>query len=303
MDSPAATRHAAVLFADVAGSTRLYETMGDAVALAMIGRCLDAIRQVCEERDGHVVKTIGDEVMALFPSAGNAGYAASEMHKRIAMLGGDSGNGQERPPLRIHAGFHFGPVLVDHADAYGDTVNVAARLCSLAKGGQTLIASQTLEQLPGALRARTRSQDVQAVKGKQEDIELFELIWQDSEEDLTTMAPRKAGRQARLTLRCGDRELELLEENVLTFGRDGQNDVVILDRKASRLHARIERRRDKYVLIDHSTNGTFCTVQGEREIELRREELLLRGRGRIIFGHSVDEPGTDIVEFDTGAPN
>ena len=297
-----ATRHAAVLFADIAGSTRLYETAGDAIALAMIGRCLDAIRQVCEERDGQVVKTIGDEVMALFPSAGNAGYAASEMHKRVALVGAVE-NGSGRPALRIHAGFHFGPVLVDQADAFGDTVNVAARLCSLAKGGQTLIAAQTLEQLPGALRSRTRSQDVHAVKGKQEEIELFELLWQDSEDDLTTMAPRRAGRQARLTLRCGEREMELLEENVLTFGRDGQNDVVILDRKASRLHARIERRRDKYVLIDHSTNGTFCTVQGEREVELRREELLLRGRGRIIFGHSVDEPGTDIVEFDTGAQN
>ena len=77
---------------------------------------------------------------------------------------------------------------------------------------------------------------------------------------------------------------------------------MILDRKASRLHARIERRRDKYVLIDHSTNGTFCKLQGEREIELRREELLLRGKGHIIFGHSGEEPGSDIVEFDTGAP-
>jgi class 3 adenylate cyclase len=291
----AATRHAALLFADIAGSTRLYETLGDAVALTMIGRCLDVVRQVCEERDGRVVKTIGDEVMALFPSAGNAGYATAEMHNRIVKLGNGSG-----PALRIHAGFHFGPVLVDASDAFGDTVNVAARLCSLAKAGQTLIARETLEQLPGALRARSRSQDVQAVKGKQDEIELYELLWQESEEDLTTMAPRRAGRQARLTLRCGDRELDVAEQNVLTFGRDGQNDVVILDRKASRLHARIERRRDKYVLIDHSTNGTFCTVQGEREVELRREEFLLRGRGRIIFGHSVEEPGTDIVEFDTG---
>ena len=296
----AVTRHAAVLFADIAGSTRLYEVVGDAVALATIGKCLAAIRQVCEEHDGTVIKTIGDGVMALFPSAANAGYAASEMHKRVAALGTNGGDGAPRPALRIHAGFHFGPVLVEQADAYGDTVNVTARLCSLAKAGQTLMAAQTLEHLPGTLRARTRSQDVHAVKGKHEDIELFELLWQDSEEDLTTMAPRRAGRQARLTLRCGDREMELLEGNVLTFGRDGGNDFVILDRKASRLHARIERRRDKYVLIDHSTNGTFCAVQGEREIELRREELLLRGRGRIIFGHSIDEPGTDIVEFDTG---
>jgi hypothetical protein len=205
------------------------------------------------------------------------------------------------PPLAIHAGFHFGPVLEDQSDAFGDTVNVAARLCSLAKRDQTLMAAQTVEHLPAPLRVRTRSQDVQAVRGKAVDIELFELLWQDSQDDLTTLAPRRTGRHARLTLRCGEREIAVEDANVLTFGRDGNNDIVILDRKASRLHARIERRRDKYVLIDHSTNGTFCTLQGEGEVELRREELLLRGRGRIVFGHpSVEDPAADAVEFDTG---
>jgi class 3 adenylate cyclase len=294
----AATRHAAVLFADVAGSTRLYETVGDAAAQLMIGRCLDVMGAVCREHDGRVVKTIGDEVMALFPGAGNAGYAAIEVHKRVASL-----NQNGSPTLAIHAGFHFGPVLEDHADAFGDTVNVAARLCSLAKRDQTLMAAQTVDQLPAPLRVRTRSQDVQAVRGKAADIELFELLWQDSTDELTTLAPRRSGRQARLTLRLGEREVAIADENVLTFGRDGNNDFVILDRKASRLHARIERRRDKYVLIDHSTNGTFCTVQGEAEVELRREELLLRGRGRIVFGHpSVEDPTADAVEFDAGTP-
>ena len=293
-----AARHAAVLFADIAGSTRLYETVGDAAALAMIGRCLDVMRVVCEERDGRVVKTIGDEIMAVFPSAANAGYAANDMQMRIAALGASGG-----PPLSIHAGFHAGDVLESEADIFGDTVNVAARMCGLAKGGQTLIDAVTLEGLPMALRTRTRCLDVSSVKGKEAELEIHELIWQETEEDLTTLAPRRAGRNARLTLRYREREIDAAESNALTFGRDGQNDVVILDRKASRLHARIERRRDKYVLIDHSTNGTFLAVQGESEVELRREELLLRGRGLIYFGHpSIEDPGTDAVEYDTGTP-
>lgn len=290
-------RHAAVLFADIAGSTRLYETAGDAAALAMIGRCLDVMRAVCEERDGRVVKTIGDEIMAVFPSAANAGYAANDMQARIVALGEGGG-----PPLSIHAGFHAGDVLESAADVFGDTVNVAARMCALAKGGQTLIDATTMESLPMALRTRTRCLDVSSVKGKEADLEIHELIWQETQEDLTTLAPRRAGRNARLTLRYRDQEIDAAELAALTFGRDGHNDVVILDRKASRLHARIERRRDKYVLIDHSTNGTFLAVQGESEVELRREELLLRGRGRIYFGHpSVEDPGGEAVEFDTGA--
>jgi class 3 adenylate cyclase len=292
-----APRHAAILFADVAGSTRLYETAGDAVALALIGRCIDTMRAVCEERDGRVVKTIGDEVMAVFPNAGNAGYATIDMHGRIAQLAEDGG-----VRLAIHAGFHCGPVLEDDADFYGDTVNVASRLCSLAKGGQTLMAAETLELLPMPLKVRTRSQDVHAVRGKQADIELFELLWQESEEDLTTLATRRAGRRARLVLRHGERRIELDEDaSAVTFGRDAANDIVVADRKASRVHARIERRRDKYVLVDHSTNGTFCLVEGEGEVELHREELLLRGRGSIVFGHpAVEEPGAERVEFDTG---
>jgi class 3 adenylate cyclase len=292
-----AARHAAVLFADIAGSTRLYETVGDGTALLMIGRCLDVMRTVCEERQGRVVKTIGDEIMAVFPSAANAGYAANDMQARVSALSDQGG-----PPLSIHAGFHVGQVLESEADVFGDTVNVAARLCGLAKSGQTLIAAPTLEGLPFALRSRTRCLDTQSVKGKEVDVEIHELIWQETEEDLTTLAPRRAGRNARLTLRYRDREIDAADLAALTFGRDGNNDVVILDRKASRLHARIERRRDKYVLIDHSTNGTFLAAEGEGEVELRREELLLRGRGRIYFGHpSVEDPEGDAVEFDTGA--
>jgi len=293
-----APRHAAILFADVAGSTRLYETAGDAVALTLIGRCIDVMKAVCEERDGRVVKTIGDEVMAVFPSAGNAGYASIDMHGRIARLAEEGG-----VRLAIHAGFHCGPVLEDAADYYGDTVNVASRLCSLAKGGQTLMAAETLDHLPMPLKVRTRSQDVHAVRGKQADIELFELLWQDSEEDLTTLATRRAGRRAQLTLHYGERAIELDEaDGALTFGRDAANDVVVVDRKASRVHARIERRRDKYVLVDHSTNGTFCTLDGEGEVELHREELLLRGRGRIVFGHPwLEDPACEAVLFDTGS--
>jgi len=289
-----APRHAAILFADVAGSTRLYETAGDAVALTLIGRCIDVMKAVCEERDGRVVKTIGDEVMAVFPSAGNAGYASIDMHGRISRLAEEGG-----VRLAIHAGFHCGPVLEDAADYYGDTVNVASRLCSLAKGGQTLMAAETLDHLPMPLKVRTRSQDVQAVRGKQADIELFELLWQDSEEDLTTLATRRAGRRAQLSLRYGEREIELdKDDGALTFGRDAANDVVIGDRKASRVHARIERRNGRYFYADTSTNGSYISGSDQPEIMLRRREIELKGSGRICFGASLKDPKADCAEFE-----
>jgi class 3 adenylate cyclase len=291
MDS--APRNLAVLFADVAGSTKLYETLGDAEALQTIGRCLDIMKSVCEEHGGRVIKTIGDEAMVVFPLPANAAYAAIAMQNQISVLRTSKGT-----PLSIHAGFHFGPVIEDGADIFGDSVNVAARLTSLAKAGQTLISAETVQVLSPSLRARTRDQDSHTVRGKQDDVHTFELIWQESEEELTAVSTRPASKPIGIRLTHGARELDLDQNSApITLGRDAQNDVVIMDRKASRLHARIERRRDKFVIVDVSSNGTFCTVNDEPEIMLRREELILRGSGRISFGHAYAEDAAEAVLY------
>jgi adenylate cyclase len=136
------------------------------------------------------------------------------------------------------------------------------------------------------------------VRGKQNEIHAFELIWQESEEELTTMSTRPDRKPVGLKLTHGAHELDLDQNSPpITLGRDAQSDVVIMDRKASRLHARIERRRDKFVLVDVSSNGTFCTVNDEPEIMLRREELVLRGSGRLSFGHSVEDDAAEAVEY------
>ena len=132
-----------------------------------------------------------------------------------------------------------------------------------------------------------REVDVLTVKGKEKDIVIMELVWQDRRRaDDADDAPEAARRRGSSS-RTATRAMELGEGHMaVAIGRDAQNDVVIADRLASRMHARIERRRDKFVLVDQSSNGTFVTVDGEGEIQLRREELMLRGRGRISFGHS-----------------
>jgi adenylate cyclase len=283
----------AILFADISGSAKLYETLGDAEALSTIDRCLTIIRQACVDSGGRVVKTIGDEVMAVFPAADGAARAATDMQTRISMQRTSRG-----AQLAIHVGFNFGPVLEEGNDVFGDSVTVAARLSNLAKGGQVFTSAQTVEELPPALRARTRSQQAHTVKGKQKDIDLFELVWQEAEDELTALSTHIKFRPAQLALRHGDRQIDLSEAApTLSIGRDLQNDVVIADRKASRLHARIERRRDKFVIIDHSSNGTYVTVQGEAEVVLRREELVLRGRGQVSFGHAYQDDPSEFLAF------
>jgi class 3 adenylate cyclase len=293
MTDSQSSRNLAVLFADISGSAKLYENLGDSEALATVERCITIIKQACTDGGGRVVKTIGDEVMAVFTGADHAARAASEMQTRISAQRTSRGG-----PLAIHVGFHFGPVLEEGSDVFGDTVTVAARLSNLAKGGQVFTSAQTVAQLPPAMRARTRDHQAQSVKGKQQDIGLFELFWQESEDELTALSTRVELRPAFLKLKHGDQELELSDtKSSLTIGRDPQNDLVIGDRKASRMHARIERRRDKFVLIDHSSNGTYVTMENEPEIALRREEVILRGRGRVSFGHAFKDDPSEYLGY------
>ena len=283
----------AVLFADVSGSTKLYEVLGDALALATIGRCVTLMSTVCVGHGGRVVKTIGDEVMAVFPAADKAAQAAAEMQARI----------REHPPvggsrLGIRVGFHVGQAIEAEGDVFGDSVNVAARMAALAKREQIILSAHAADALAPSLRARLRAVDTLSVKGKTQDIGIYELIWQESDEDQTAVATRREALPARIVLRHGTQEIVLDETaTTITLGRDAQNDIVIADRKASRLHGRVERRRDKFVIVDQSSNGTFVTVDGEPEIMLRREELMLRGRGHVTFGHAYLDDPTEFLGF------
>ena len=268
------------MFADVAGSTRLYEQLGDARALTMMTRCLELAREVAVGCGGRLVKTIGDEAMLVFPTADGAAAAAAAIQARMS----DRASA-DNLSLTFRIGFHFGPAIERDGDVFGDSVNTAARLVALAKGGQIILSASTAKALSPYLRGALREVDVMTVKGKEKDIGIVELVWQVSA-DLTTVAARPVLRGAEVELRHGERTIRLdADTSALTLGRDPQNDVVIADKSASRLHARIERRRDKFALIDQSSNGTYVTFDGERELLLHREELLLRGRGRISFGH------------------
>jgi pSer/pThr/pTyr-binding forkhead associated (FHA) protein len=102
-----------------------------------------------------------------------------------------------------------------------------------------------------------------------------------------------------LVLQFGGRDLTVNSGGGITLvlGRDAACDVVVPDRRASRQHARIEARRDKFALVDQSSNGTYVKGAGVDEIVLRREELILSGTGRIGLGHSPDAPDAVAVEF------
>jgi adenylate cyclase len=285
---------AAVLFADVSGSTKLYETAGDTVAHAAIEKCVNIMREKTVNAKGRVIKTIGDEVMSAFKTADEAADAAIEMQSAIS----------EMPPvgttqIGIRIGFNFGPVVERDGDVFGDAVNLAARLAAVATKGQIISARDTVMLMSPMLKAATRAITTIQVKGKAQEIQVYELIWQQSE-DMTTLASQKSvykPKNAKLRLLVEGSEVILSSERpAVALGRDASADLVIKERMASRAHGKIERRLDKFILTDHSANGTFITIEGDKEIVLRREEFTLRGHGWIAFGQSR-AAATDVVEF------
>lgn len=285
-----------VLFADVVGSTKLYDTLGDTAAKQMIDECLAVLQGVVQKYAGRVVKTIGDEIMCVLPSADSGCLAATDMHHKVMALPTVA---QVKRSVRI--GFHFGPVLEENNDVFGDTVNVAARMAGLARGMQIITTGSTVAHMSQMLQLSTRNIAALSVKGKGDDVSVSEVIWQGGEElTMTTSSMAYTSKAVALRLEHGAHGRSWVVDNAHTsviLGRDAQCEVVIADRNASRQHARIECRRDKFFLVDQSTNGTFVVMANEAEVLLRREEIMLRGTGRIGFGHSVDLPEAEFVSF------
>ena len=283
-----------VLFVDVSGSTRLYESAGDTMAHAAIDQCIGILKQKTKVSGGRVIKTIGDEVMSVFPTASAAADAAVEMQEAI----------NELPPVAnskigVRIGFHFGPVVEQDGDVFGDAVNLAARLAGLAAKGQVMTSRETVERMTQTQRISSRRLYSIQVKGKEHEVDLYEILWQPSDDQTTLSSQRSVLKQKQVPLHLKYLDREIVLEGAktsLTLGRDKTADLVIIDRMASRSQGKIECRLGKFVLADHSANGTFVTIGGEPEVVLRREEIVLRGKGYIAFGQPRAN-ATDVAEF------
>lgn len=285
------------MFADIAGSTKLYDTLGDQLARAKVASSIQTMSDITKQNNGTVIKTIGDEVMCTFPTAENAGTAAWEMQETFEEEAEANTDGS---PVAIRVGMHFGPAIMEGGDVFGDAVNIAARMAAQAKAKQIITTQDTLDKLPPTMRASTRFIDHAPIKGKKEEIDIFEIIWQ--EEDVTRMATGmvidKPTPEAILRLTYDGQTVELSKKRPgLVMGRSQNCDLTINEKLASRQHVRIELRRDKFFIVDQSTNGTHVMVDGTPEEFLRREEIPLTGNGRISLGRGFSEDPDEIVEF------
>jgi adenylate cyclase len=290
------TQILAVLFADICDSTGLYTRLGDTAARRVIEETLALISSVLPRYDGRVVKTIGDEILCVFPGTDLALLAASEM-QAVVSVGRPDGQ-----PVMIHIGMHYGTVLVEENDIYGDAVNVAAYLTAVAMPEQILTTETTEKCLSSALKSCVRPVFRVVLKGDSGESTVYQILWQGDNAHLTDVNLHSnrliPGDSGSLVLTFGNDQIRVDQwRSSVVVGRAADCDLVVTDKFASRRHLTIKLMRTSFYLIDHSINGTFVSLESGDEVHVLRGELLLESTGRIALGRSHAEKPDEVIGF------
>jgi class 3 adenylate cyclase len=294
--SEPSSRERVVLFADISGSTAIYEQLGDAAAVELIHGLLASMEEEVYFHKGAVIKSIGDELLCTFPDVVSALAGATAMQQQAAAVAGPGGR-----RLSLRVGMHHGPALEDRGDVFGDAVNIAARVVVLARPGHILITDACFDKIPLLGRSRIRAIDRMSVRGRSAETTILEVMWQRGRAITTVVPPLPRSQEDAgcVVLHHGGRAYTVSQQaNPFLIGRDASCQLVIATTMASRQHASIEARRGKFILTDRSTNGTFVVPQGGMPIHLRREEFVLQGSGRVSFGELPDADSEGAVRYE-----
>lgn len=284
----------AVMFADVAGSTQLFDQIGDKAAKAAIDQCLTLMIEIIENNQGKIVKTIGDEVMCRFSKIDNAAISAVSIQNRIEEFSASNTSN-----LKVRIGMHYGPAILEKGDVFGDVVNVAARITGIAQKQQIITTEELASNISPVTGIMTRQFDRVKVKGKQEEMTVYEILWEQNEQTvMQSPVIQFSTKPTSLIINYQNIEKKLSHRmSCFSLGREAARDLFVNSPFASRAHAVIEYHRGKFVIHDHSLNGTYVKDESGQEIYLRREELPLTGRGTISLGAAIDNNPDHLIEY------
>jgi adenylate cyclase len=295
---------ATVVFADLVGSTGIFERLGDETAGRFVTQLTTALSKTFEQHHGRVVKLLGDGLFVVFPREGDAIEACLAIQIRL----------QERPvhpggnlgAVQMQMGVETGEVVEIAGDCYGDAVNSAARLADLAGAAQILTTQRVVDALSPGQREQLRSLGPMYLRGKSDATEVYRVDWQvDRENDATVMGSlmfKAAGKGGVLELAVPGQTIRLEpRSDKLTLGRAATASLSINDSRVSRLHATVEWRGGQFVLSDGSSFGTWVYMGNQTEpVVLRRTECYLVGHGQITLGCDRHADNAPQVLFSVG---
>jgi adenylate cyclase len=293
-----------VVFADLVGSTGIFERLGDETASVFVTQITSALSKVFEQHNGRVVKLLGDGLFVVFPSDTDALSACVSiqvrLHENPVRPGG------EGPAVQMQMGIESGEVVEIDGDCFGDAVNSAARLADLAGADQILTTQRVRDALIPMQQAQLRSLGPMHLRGKAEVTQVFRVEWQTGRDaDATIMGTSMAAqlRDQHLQISGAGQTVALKPQGErLSLGRAVTASLSVNDSRVSRVHATIEWRGSHFVLSDASSFGTWVYVGGQTEpVVLRRTECYLVGRGEIVLGCERGAENAPVVQFSVQA--
>lgn len=287
----------AVLFADMCDSTALYDQLGDDCARRVVAQFIMDMSGEVSRHQGLVIKTVGDKIVCTFTNAEDALKAACAMQRAVAH---GIYEGDQKVNARI--GFHYGDVICEDGDIFGDTVNVASRVLEITRAHQIMTTLAAVNNLDPDLRGQLKQVMRAEFKGKQGEYEIFVVTW-DAEDMLTTRVGTPAFRKPspsnnQLILKYhGHTVVVNNDRRSVTLGREKSCDIVVAGEYVSREHARIELHSDKFTLIDQSTNATYIRNKDGDVFHVGREEMTLQGSGTISLGESFASAPVNLIGY------
>jgi len=295
---------ATVVFADLVGSTGIFERLGDETAGRFVTQLTGALSKTFEQHSGRVVKLLGDGLFVVFPNEGDAVEACIAIQKRLQEKPVYPGG--ERKPVQMQMGVEAGEVVEIAGDCYGDAVNSAARLADLAGADQILTTQRVRDTLPPLQQGQLRTLGPMYLRGKNEVTEVFRVEWQtrhDADETVMGVSMFKTAKASQLELSSLGQTMRLEPQGEkLTLGRATTASLSINDSRVSRVHATVEWRGGHFVLGDNSSFGTWVYMGNQTEpVVLRRTECYLVGHGQIALGCERDAESAPLVMFSVKA--
>ncbi|UCI10754.1 adenylate/guanylate cyclase domain-containing protein [Mesorhizobium sp. B1-1-8] len=285
---------AAVLLADVVGSTPLYEHIGDDAALQQVSDCLDAMREIVARHGGDFIHSKGDDVLSLFENPEAALRAVCQISRQLT-----------EGPLSARIGLHFGGVIRARGEVFGDVVNVTARLSTTANPGEVLISQSFYEALSAGSRSGLRLLDKMDFKGKHQVFDVYTL-WSDNGALSTqitsrgTITGKRSGppRQINLFIRYGDQLRSCRNNEMVTIGRSPECNIVVARPWVSRHHATFTISNGRARLVERSSSGTYLSMGPGHEVFIRREDILLFGSGVISPGLRLSLSDAQVLHYE-----
>ena len=173
----------AILYADVSGSTHIYEKYGDKIARENIEKCLDLLASVANDYDGKKVKTIGDEIMCSFSNPVKCAMAAKDMQQSLAEA---SEQGKfSFGALHIKIGWHYGAVQYRGGEIIGEAPITAQQVIKLAKADEILTSGESLESIPEELKENTRLIDTVEAEAGNGELNIYNFVWEEEKDEVT----------------------------------------------------------------------------------------------------------------------